>query len=36
VVQSVKHPTLDFDLGRDVGVVGLGPAWGSVLIGESA
>jgi len=31
VAQSVKRLTLGFDSGRDLGVVGSGPASGSVL-----
>ena len=36
VAQSVKHPTLDFCLGHDLGVVRLNPTLGSVLITQSA
>ena len=31
----VKHPTHDFSSGHDLGVVGLSPASGSALSGES-
>ena len=36
VAQSVKCPTLDFSSGHDLRVVGLSPASGSKLSGESA
>ena len=36
IVQSVKHPTLDFGSGQDLMVVGLSDAWGSVLSMEPA
>jgi len=36
VAQSVKHPTLDFGLGRDLMVVGLSPVLGSAFSGEPA
>jgi len=36
VAQAVKRPTLDFGSGRDLGVVGAGPASGSMLGVEPA
>jgi len=36
VAQLVERRTLDFGSGRGLGVVGSGPALGSVLSGESA
>jgi len=36
VAQLVRWLTLDFHSGHDLGVLGLGPALGSVLGGESA
>ena len=36
VAQSVECPTLDFGSGRDLRVVGLSPASGSILSMESA
>ena len=36
MAQSVKHPTLGFDSGRDLRVVGSSPALGSPLSEELA
>lgn len=33
MVQSVEHPTLDFDSGHDPRIVGSSTTWGSVLSG---
>ena len=36
MAQSVEHPTLGFGSGHDLRVMGLSPALGSMLSGESA
>jgi len=36
MAQLAEHMTLDFSSGHDLMVMGSGPAWGSVLNGDSA
>ena len=36
VARLVKHPTLGFDSGHDLKVLGSSPEWGSLLSDESA